>query len=730
MVRRPRPTRPIGRMEGKPYRILWVLMFISVIEHNIKGIGASQDVQLAGLDCRKPSRIRTSLLQDVCETGISGPPDKVMPVLILQYEESRVVEGFRCEKKESTFQFFCGAYSHSKNLPPEIGVAVPIDPTTCKRMVDNQEYVQEDKSVVKIKYNAPYMYQYVRKGKIIRARHNVYCEGTTIRIDGRTQNGMVEMVSTEVIVRKISIELGRERTLDLDRNVQMPEYCSKQPTCVLGPVSYVLREQRETCPLYTIRSLLMTKTRLKVGQKERTAYINNEHKILLTAVEKETAPVGCRVGHYLRTEHDKLKIIPEDLQQGSVKHLAQFIPASALDVDLELKVTAEYLAYNFERAMAERINLVGKKLCEMAKEGLHNQELSPFHPNSMLRIKGDLVQELQCEPVNAKVKLGEKRGNHCTRDTLPVWVNGEPVFIRAGTRQILPEEEINRVPCNGHYPPMFVLEDNKTLAFADPVVTLTNVPLTHQKESMLHLNEISPVEHPEYDSDILYSADEIQKWNQLIHFGRTKSVLLEAISSHYCYNNAACGGFRPKEKTSVFNLDDLKPKKNGLWVAIWKVDRILTKVGSYCSLAHLLLMICTIILKVWNIYKLTCRRKIPAKEAFLLSFFLDNRMRESILRHTKAKKRPVVEEVDEDESEPGGFKEQMGRVPSRILRATPRLTYSASKNDDDMLPLQEETSTMKRPTPRILYKKKKEDEDSQPQEDTLEITKSPGPYWE
>ena len=144
---------------------------------------------------------------------------------------------------------------------------------------------------------------------------------------------------------------------------------------------------------------------------------------------------------------------------------------SQLNIDLELISAVEYEAYNWEQKMNFQIHMVGTSLCTMSRQNLHQAEISPFHKDSLIRVRGDIVQELRCEMVTAEARIGDNRGEHCFKDSLPVWVRNEPTYMMATTGLIVAENTLTLVPCKSQFNSIFRTKGGQ-LVIADPTVKL------------------------------------------------------------------------------------------------------------------------------------------------------------------------------------------------------------------------------------------------------------------
>ena len=153
----------------------------------------------------------------------------------------------------------------------------------------------------------------------------------------------------------------------------------------------------------------------------------------------------------------------------SLESVATKVTASEVDIDLEVRSSSEYLEYWIERAMRKEIAKVGTSLCKMNRHSMLQAELSPFHEDALLRVRGEVLQELRCTPVQVEVREGDKRSEKCHSDAMPAWLDGAPVYVQAATHLILGKNEMAEVTCSSLYTPIFRSDDGVLLQ-ANPSV--------------------------------------------------------------------------------------------------------------------------------------------------------------------------------------------------------------------------------------------------------------------
>ena len=268
-------------------------------------------------------------------------------------------------------------------------------------------------------------------------------------------------------------------------------------------------------------------------------------------------------------------------------------------------------------------------------------ELSPFHPNSLLRIRGDVIQELQCKKVVAIARIGDKRGDQCSSDSLPVWIENQPLRLQARTHLVIDEDPLERIPCNAAFVPVFLSSDGETMLIAMPEVQTTKITLGHLSSDYLHLDSTSEFNHPSFGEDLLYTAEEISQFNNLIHFQRTKQRVLNSMVSSYCEGNTQCGEYQPAKGTSaVFNLQHLEQEITGPFQFLFDWSKKIAQIGNVCSILIVFIVVLSTFYKLYRVLLLTCRHKMGFRQAIKMGWFVDATMLQFIVDKKTSRSQP------------------------------------------------------------------------------------------
>ena len=327
---------------------------------------------------------------------------------------------------------------------------------------------------------------------------------------------------------------------------------------------------------------------MKTAKGVHTALIDHQHKILLPLVSKMTVSPGCQafVKEVWSTSLPELKVVrnledtlPDSLYLSTMEEIG----ATSVDLDLEMKISLGYMEHYFHQEMAVRMQELGRSLCNLESSRLTSAELSPFRKHSLMRTRGDLIQEIRCRPVELTARLGEQRDTFCIKGALPVYLGDEPVYVSSPNHIVLEAKEVIRTPCNMTYPPVFVSTDQMTLVQADPEVKKVALQVEHLE--LAKLGEFA-LEEEDYSESLLYTKEEIRKMENLINFGRVQERALHHMVNSFC-NSGNCGSYQPDGQLSQgFSLDQIEKGLDSPFnwlVGTWQSH--LERIGAYCGLA-------------------------------------------------------------------------------------------------------------------------------------------------
>ena len=530
-----------------------------------------------GLDCRNPIKVRNGLVRNICQKKEAALPalEPIEAVTILQRSTSRTTKAYRCTKFISKVITSCGSFIPTKIYgPPDILQAVPLPAMECQRSIKRRAFQTETGRIIKINLNMTYTYKYMLWGSLAVSPDHVSCRGPAILINGQEHKSTIAMVTARIGFTEVTVGIDEDSMVDLESNSKLPEGCRLKGACDSGHTGYVFLQPDKVCPLYIIKSIPMQKIRLTTDHGEQEAYINKEHKLLLISKQDEATEDSCgtitKVG---ATQYPNIKILHDDnTPMGSIQKVIMELKPSQIDLETGLKASIEYEAYALEQQLNQQLYIMGSNLCMMNRQGLHQTEISPFHNDSLIRISGDIVREIQCQPIVAEAELGEDRNHKCYSDAIPVWYNSEPLFMTIRNKLIVEEDLLSVIPCESQSAGI-LKTNNGNFIQATPIVKIIEVKQLQRIEAgyLHHLNDSIP-HHQEFSRELLYQGDQLETIEQTIHFGRTREHVLDSLVKQYCHNgdrkSTICGEYRPPHPGEFeFEISHLKGKisDNASW---------------------------------------------------------------------------------------------------------------------------------------------------------------------
>jgi len=303
-------------------------------------------------------------------------------------------------------------------------------------------------------------------------------------------------------------------------------------------------EKPNRCQLAKIRSLVVSQVQLTHKGKSENYLVNEEHKIILRKLDKQRSE-ECD----FTTDYPELMIV-QNSQENSVKLLEMSTHADSLNLDLELRLSEEFLHFQMERMVQSSIHEVQKHLCTLGANSLHQLERSPIHPNALIRDRGDIIQEMQCQTVEVTSSPGYQRHDKCSKEYLPVYLGGEPVYLDT-SKLITRKPVLDLLDCDEVFPPIFETT-NGQLVQAAPTVQPILLQLSKPEQLGYHIDEL---EHVEETDSLLYTHKEVQAIMELFHAKRSSKAVTYALTAQYCAIPGSCGEYQPTG-TLGFELDN------------------------------------------------------------------------------------------------------------------------------------------------------------------------------
>ena len=562
--------------------------------------------------------MRYGLVKNVCKAPETKNQGGAEEVLILQESKTRVVSAYHCAIRTTKVTGYCAIWSHLKMPEPlDVGLGKRFPEHDCHKAVRDRVFVTENKNTLPIEINRELVYKDIGHGEVILTKNDVQCRGSTVDLRGEIHDNVITYDTTTVLIKEIKVEIGEDKVVNLDNNQELPASCQMGSSCTDGLDAFVFKEHVTRCPLYAVRTLYMNTTTIQVDGIQKTALVSHEHKMLLIPSPKQqVVDNNCRLTAVRGTQYRRLKLAKAS--ESRLEHQRNQVTASQLDLELETRVTDEYLSFKMEEQIRDRVKDVSSQLCEITQHDLEYRELSPFQGHSIIKRRGELIVELQCAPVMTEAVLGEKREEKCSKNALPVYLNREPVYLAANTRLVSDKLEVEFDECDRFFPPVFEAEQGGLLT-ANPVVTVANLTVIDMT-AQFHLP--TRKNHEIFAGSMLYTDEEVKQYNNLLHFQRIKAHVVEAMVQDYCEKEGSCSGLDVSidlKNTGLSRIDEIRKEledKVNPWSYVEKIHQGAQEVGSYCSLFIVLYMTVRYLKLTFSLMRAMIMERLSFREAY------------------------------------------------------------------------------------------------------------------
>ena len=539
---------------------LSLLYFILIISQ----VACQASVPLHAIDCGQAKTVHNFDAQELCRSAFEDK-QKSETLLVAQVAESSIHNGLRCRMTTSVFDVICGFLSHEKLLTiPEISKADPIDSSACEDLFKYDTTARVDGLAIFVEHGKERQYRYVKAGHIRHTENNMYCRGGTIQIDGENVSSVVEMVTRTLLTEKVqfAVPINESFVIDLTNEDKLSaDVLTTSKDFSVNPFSYYVNYTKPTC-----NAIKLDTVQFKIIEYNGVQwYVNSDRKLAFkysgtTKVCNDTA---------IQTQYSNIVLF------NSTNNLLQSLKGMEVDLDEEERISSDYLRFDASLNLAQ----ITKRICLEIRA---NAQIlpSPFHPDSYLRLRNDIISEIICKKVLVHAVIGENRRHFCT-DSLPVYYQNEQRELQSNTKLLMNQisnTTVAKIPCAEATLPIFASVDRKIMLMASPIIKLFNVTLSHVNNSLHDENLNEQTGH-----DLLFSHAQINEWRAYMSYRTIHQSLLHVLVNTVCQNEN-CGHFVPAENESSFPLHLLNPIGTLAGWLRYELFHLLTTIGSLISL--------------------------------------------------------------------------------------------------------------------------------------------------
>ena len=547
---------------------------------------------LEALDC-KHNQVLYGKIDEFCYGTQQQPPkERTQHIVIAQQVEKTVTKAIKCTKTVSQMNQMCASWSHMKLLQPPVYNAVEeISIAACKQIYATGVYTDTtSQKTYQLPVNSKLHYQKVARGQMIISENNIKCEGETTFIGNVLHQQVMTFEDIVIEVQQVDIETDHttETATDLSNRRQLDDSCYNFRSCISSNETYFKIEPENPCKLHRIKAITVEERTVNTEKGLVQLVVNHDDKIALQKGTALTPRTECAnsFSKYYDTNVEQIYIIYEqDLRERKLER------ATGTDVNIRNEMLANDQYLSAEAAFrAENLNInANKRLCKQMMNTIGKYEKSPFTENAIIKQTGDLFVNIKCQPVTVSIEIGKAWRKECVDGFLPVDYEGKNVFISAGLHVIYDEEDKDLFPAiSCKHAPYFITKENVVIR-QNPTIEVANVTLTKFDKILKNYFDENQEMVEIYHQEGLYTSQEMEELNSLIHFGRKQNMMTSKLVQDFCQDGKCLG-----ESSSYARDWSLKPENivTGAWKWIEKsLWDILEKMGAYASLFMLVIYI-------------------------------------------------------------------------------------------------------------------------------------------
>ena len=572
---------------------------------------------LQSMDCRNPTHQRTTLLKDACAPPTTRRKEYVetKDVAIVQRVKSFQRKATRCRKYISTITEVCGKWGHSKLLfPPRILESKEITEKECQ-LISNSKLYRDERGHTHAIDSQDFVYHLVLHGNLAYSMNDVRCTGANrVDVGGRIMDDVLTLATFKLEIRPLTVTQTPTQVIDNESGYLLPLSCATQDTCRSENTAYVFQGVPRTCPFHKIEIMNLDIYLIRSDDEVKKWAVSDKHHIIFVMEDARPATASCDgvFSQYIPTQFQELALIEDDhlLQVDALPQLG----GDLVDLSLELRMTETYEREHLESRLRNLTSEIAGELCTLARGSWQGEMLSPFHPHALLRVRGEILQELVCRPVPVILREGDSLEDACWQDALPVLRGGEHLLLEANTRILVEPSNVRRTPCDTLNLPIFHIGGK--FLIADPVVRVVAVNLRKINifDSDLEENHFDSVNA--FTEPLLYTRGELQAFRDLIAHKAARKAVTHSFAREYCGRSGACGDYVPPSGYMSFDklLSSVDPTS---WFETLR--GYLQEAGQICSVLVIALLCCNVVRLIANFVSFKCAHGYATRDAWMLT---------------------------------------------------------------------------------------------------------------
>lgn len=586
------------------------VLFLSFLCINVVSCTVRQNVSLApfhllGYDCSAPRNIRDFTISQLEGGCLQSLQSKIISrekvrVTLLQREEGRRQEGFRCQLKRTKIIRYCGVYDHETTDAANSFYhrIVPLEADQCRNMVAHHSPYKvrlgNGKTLsFEVKLNAINYAKYFYIGNTyLNPSGEVSCNGSTY-IDPHTMTRYDRIyieVNDELLITKEIITFKNQVVVATPEHETLPcSFASKLCTTPFG--SYVWDYSDDYCPLAQVRQF--EAERITDSLNNVVLLSSDDSKIRLM----EIGPASVCNSIVTATNYPTL-FVSESWPEGKSRQIAP----QEVQLPIFIRNRQDFLWSQMESSMEAGFRQTLLNDCQLQRSQERIQSwLRITDPgiNTYLlgngtyaTTAGEVVYLYQCRP--QEVRARHEEGCY---ESLPVHYGNTSLFLEPLTHRLL--RQGIKIPCNDRFLPKFKTIRDQWI-MASPQVLEANKPAM-LVPAITELNFQLP-EFPDIDWSTggIYTDEDLSAMQNYLEFPRIRQALeshlaWQATQGHYDGNQPLTPSLLfPQQFPSLSSYI-----LSGLWSALRKWGEFVSMMIALFFLGKIVVWIIKMFFNCW-----------------------------------------------------------------------------------------------------------------------------------
>ena len=470
---------------------------------------------MTGYDCENTTRTLDIEIAGSCTLQEMYQPNTEQRLILIQNNPVLKRDGYSCEKIISTFDVFCGAFSHQKMAEiPKIEVREKVSIAECKNWIGRRKVVSTQGVTTVLEMDTENIIYSTPIGEFGTSNHNIQCEGQSVKIRGKVVDNLVELQQVKIILKTEKFRwkgyVGESQT----EHIRFPPSCHiGADGCATSGRTYVWETPKETCTLEKVRDVS--------GKMQGNIFLDEKALIRLEVGQPFTSNIlGCPELELYKTQYPNLFAIRADDLMTELPTVSE----TGIDIEEYINARDDYLAAELENRILETHKMQATGSCErMIQHHATQDQLIPIEGQEGVfgRMRGEVLSLVHCYK---RTVQPNEMGTKCYVE-LPVTYNRKVYFLEASSRRM--KRYGTEQPCDPIAASQFKTNENLWITLTPKLHVVTPPQVTK-------LAELNITKHIDMSKGGIFTHQQLQQWELSASFPDYHQALSRRLSSQAC----------------------------------------------------------------------------------------------------------------------------------------------------------------------------------------------------